>query len=783
VSILTVDRTNVEMLPERGVAERVTHNVSWINLWEIFNSPSPIWRTMSLRAVSVATTLALAVGGVAITAAPAAAADGTASISGVISGEAYGENPAASLGTGAQAVLLERSGADGDWSPVVGVQTDVDGRYEFAGLEAGEYSVTFTGFPTSPTVWAPENWDNQLFSSFNTAQAIDLEDGEAFTADAALTRTVRLGGLVTTSDTHAELTENDVEVRLYNVTGGDTLSDDYYVLTDGFGEAGWYSGAFLPGDYKLQFVTDDSTPYSSEWWNSAATRADATVITIAAGENKTDFATELERADIFTSAPTPTITGTAQVGSKLTAKTGAFAPTGAELSYDWKSAGVSVGTASTYTAAATDKGKKLTVSVTASKSGYKPITVTSKATKAVVGGVTTGATPKFTGTAKVGATLTAVTGTWKPASTGFTYQWLRSGKAIPDATAATYTLVSTDRGKKISLKVTGTSAGFSSVSKTSASKTVAYGTLTAAGIPTITGTAKVAETLTAFSDAWTPEGTTLSYQWNADKKAISGATSSTLVVPGSVAGKKITVTVSGKKSGYTTTSKTSVATVAVAKADLVAGLAPTVAGTPDYKATLTASATGWESTTKLSYQWLRDGAKISGATKATYTVGRSDRGHTISVTLTASRTGYNTLTATGADLFAIPALAVTVDDDPSEYDENEYYALYFYGTSPGTVTVGGGEYLEFHAQPGFFNLEEFAAAAVWYKGAKFGNKEIGYSVSPDGSTVRVKIPTGTLLKTIKDKKKSGYTVEIQFLASTGDEDYPEILGVFTRLKF
>jgi hypothetical protein len=77
-------------------------------------------------------------------------------------------------------------------------------------------------------------------------------------------------------------------------------------------------------------------------------------------------------------------------------------------------------------------------------------------------------TPTITGTARVGQTLTANPGTWSPASAKLEYQWLRDGAAISGATAKTYKLIAADQGKRVSVKVTGTKAGYETASKTSA---------------------------------------------------------------------------------------------------------------------------------------------------------------------------------------------------------------------------------------------------------------------------------------------------------------------------
>ncbi|MFT4232374.1 MAG: S-layer homology domain-containing protein [Leucobacter sp.] len=85
-----------------------------------------------------------------------------------------------------------------------------------------------------------------------------------------------------------------------------------------------------------------------------------------------------------------------------------------------------------------------------------------------------------------------------------------------------------------------------------------------AGSPTISGTAQVGQTLTANAGTWGPAPVTLAYQWLRDGTAISGATGKTYVPAAADQGKKISVRVTGSKTGYQTVSKTSAQTAAVA---------------------------------------------------------------------------------------------------------------------------------------------------------------------------------------------------------------------------
>ncbi|MGW0992163.1 FG-GAP-like repeat-containing protein [Streptomyces sp. NPDC002523] len=80
--------------------------------------------------------------------------------------------------------------------------------------------------------------------------------------------------------------------------------------------------------------------------------------------------------------------------------------------------------------------------------------------------------------------------------------------------------------------------------------TVTPAPLTNTAAPTITGTAQVGSRLTAKPGSWTPIPDSYTYQWKADGQAVSGATASTYLVPASLRGKKLTLAVTARKSGW-----------------------------------------------------------------------------------------------------------------------------------------------------------------------------------------------------------------------------------------
>jgi len=80
--------------------------------------------------------------------------------------------------------------------------------------------------------------------------------------------------------------------------------------------------------------------------------------------------------------------------------------------------------------------------------------------------------PTVSGTHKVGKTVTARQGTWSPGVAVVRYQWLRNGKAISAATLPNYKLSKSDKGKKLSVKVTVTTPGYQAATATSSGKKV-----------------------------------------------------------------------------------------------------------------------------------------------------------------------------------------------------------------------------------------------------------------------------------------------------------------------
>jgi hypothetical protein len=353
----------------------------------------------------------------------------------------------------------------------------------------------------------------------------------------------------------------------------------------------------------------------------------------------------------FTKAPVPGISGTAQVGRTLTAIPRSWVPSDATLSYQWKADNVDIPLATGNTLLVTPSlvGKAITLAVTGTKTAYTTTVRTSPATPAVIPGTLVSQIPTISGSRTVGSILTATPGTWGPASVTVTlsYRWLRDGVIISGATAATYTLKSADLNKRIQVQVLGQSPGYTSVRTTSAAsppKTAAARVAVPTSI-SIGSVAKIGTKLSIVKTGSFASGAKLTYAWKADGVVIKGATSSTYTPVAADFDKPITVTITASKSGYSNRSISAPATDPVVKGTFTLPTATVTAAKVGYSAGVTL--TSWGATpTSLRYQWKLNGTDIAGATSANYTPPGASQGGTLSVVVTAVRSGFTSLSAT-----------------------------------------------------------------------------------------------------------------------------------------
>ena len=350
----------------------------------------------------------------------------------------------------------------------------------------------------------------------------------------------------------------------------------------------WTPATGLAYDYQWKAGASDVgtnaatyTPVAGDVGKTITVRVTASKAGYEAGSATSGPTSAVAPLPAVTNTGQPVITGTAQVGSVLSASTGSWDPsTGLTYAYQWRAGASDVGTnAATYTPVAGDVGKTITVRVTASKSGYTAGSSTSAPTAAVAAAglppVTNTGQPAISGTPQVGSVLSASTGSWDP-STGltFAYQW-RAGASDVGSNSASYTPVAGDVGKTITVRVTASKSGYAAGSATSAATSAvtaapvvtppvvtppAVGTFTLTSKPSIKGDAEVGKKLKVKGGAVSPAATSVVYQWLSNGKAIKKATSSSYKLKKSDKGKKISLRITYVRAGYTslvvTTKKT-----------------------------------------------------------------------------------------------------------------------------------------------------------------------------------------------------------------------------------
>ena len=330
---------------------------------------------------------------------------------------------------------------------------------------------------------------------------------------------------------------------------GDTLTADISGIADDDG--------LVNAIYSYQWVANDGTADSDI---TGAT--DSTYTLVAPDEGKTikvnvSFTDDAGNEETLTSSATaavdaapntpatgaPAITGTAQVGERLTVDTSGIADadglTKVSYSYQWvandgtSDTDITGATDSTYTLAAADEGKAIKVKVSFTDDAGNGESLTSAATGSVAPRPNRPATgsPTITGTAEVGEILTANTSGISDAdglaSATFAYQWLADDAELASATGGSYVLTTSEMDKTIKVRVSFTDdAGNEETLTSTATGTVSpavqpqTANSPATGAPIITGTAEVGEILTAstsgIADDDGLENATYSYQWIAN---------------------------------------------------------------------------------------------------------------------------------------------------------------------------------------------------------------------------------------------------------------------------
>ncbi|MEZ3159268.1 carboxypeptidase regulatory-like domain-containing protein [Microbacterium sp. BWT-B31] len=423
----------------------------------------------------------------------------------------------------------------------------------------------------------------------------------------------------------------DGELRLW-VEGAGELDGWFVRVVGGDGEG----AATVVDDIPLTLARQE-IPVTQPGLYAVAAHHPATGLSVSAGDHVVVAA--------------PIISGDTAAGSVLTASAGVVNTDLVTLAYHWAVAGTPVpgATGQTFVPGATEVGKTVTVTVTGSTPGlpsrsatstpFGPITAAELLPLAV-------GSPQITGTPQVGEQLTVHPGTWGPAPVTLTYQWLVGDEPVPGAEGATFTPDADAVGKTVRAVVLGAKPGYDSASVASPQiGPIAPGDLITA-VPTISGTPRVGDPLRADAGEWGPDSVELSYQWLVDGEPVGGATGETFTPDVDHLSKPITVVVTGTKPGYAQAVETSAATSRVAAGNLSVS-DPRIVGKARVGVEAIVDASGWgPRPVALVYQWLADGLPIKDAVADRFTPDASLVGAVLSVSVSATKPGFDSVERT-----------------------------------------------------------------------------------------------------------------------------------------
>ena len=426
-----------------------------------------------------------------------------------------------------------------------------------------------------------------------------------------------------------------------------------------------------------EFASADASEVKSQTlisyvWATTLDWAEDDRVALSLTLKDTDSAEQSEPAENTPATGLPTISGTPQAGQTLTANTTGISDAdgldNVDYSYQWigsngnNDTDIEDATDSTYTPSVGDVGKTIKVKVSFTDDADNDETLTSEATVAVA--ATVPSAPQSL-TVTSGSQTRELDVSWQAplsnggsAVTGYKVQWKEStdrwdtAAEVSEATetGTTHTITGLTGGVEYAVRViasndVGDGPASTEVKGTPAGgvseQTVEPENSAPTGLPSISGTPQVDQTLTAdTSNIDDEDGLTnvsYRYQWGAGGSDIEGATGSTYTLTYSEQGQTIQVRVTFTDDRDSAETLTSAATVAVAAApNRGATGQPTISGTPQVGQTLTAGTSNISdldgiTNPTFAYQWRGGGLTIIGATGSTYTLTASDQGKTITV--------------------------------------------------------------------------------------------------------------------------------------------------------
>jgi len=337
--------------------------------------------------------------------------------------------------------------------------TDDSGDYTISALPAGTYSVQFQAADGQD--YGVQYWQDA--DSAADATPVTLTEAESLTdIDAVLPVGASIAGVVYAPGT-PRVGLAHVQVTVY------AASDGAYVGRATSNKTGHYKvKALAPGTYTVSYFAPGA---ALEWWGGSFIQTGAQTLTLTTGQALTGIRQHL----VAGSSVSGTVTGAGDPAtpdayvdvtlwrSDQVATSSALPPleTRTDDSGNYSFAHVGPGTYTILFGSEDPDFRNQWWRNKPTQAQATPLVVRLNTPRTGVDATLAAAvlvpgTPRITGRARVGQTLTVKTGVWKPSIVVFTYQWLRNGVVIPKATGTTYVPTAADLGSELTVAVTGT---------------------------------------------------------------------------------------------------------------------------------------------------------------------------------------------------------------------------------------------------------------------------------------------------------------------------------------
>ncbi|UMG93293.1 hypothetical protein [Nocardioides sp. TF02-7] len=472
----------------------------------------------------------------------------------------------------------------------------------------------------------------------------------------------------------------NVHWELYTWEGGEwttlqfgpKLTDSEGRFTyDGVEVGGQYRICFSDSYYDVDFDASDGEQvtlwqpevrHRDTCWRDADSHETAETWSPPADEPSATLPVTLPEQGFGMAAVNPFVVGTYLPGEPLTVVgQELWQPTNAAFRYQWMAQRdgslaepIPGATSATFIPTAELTGAWVFARVTASRPGYKPVTLPTPLSQVGTDRVPATAPLTVSGAAEPGSTLTASFGL--PAGTRSELTWYVDGVPQPAATAydsetSTFQVSAAHAGARIDARLRihetdpegnydGGTDTFQRVQvQVAGSRPVEQ--LPEAPAPT--GRAEAGRFLAAPTGLIADPEATARYQWLRDGAPIEGATASRYQVRRADEDKQLSVHLTISRPGWWTEHVTTSAATTVARTLQQGKVA--VVGKARVGKRLTARTPGWgPRPVKVRYQWLRNGKLVRGATKARYQVRKVDRRKVLKVRVTVTKPGYPAVT-------------------------------------------------------------------------------------------------------------------------------------------